>query len=514
MDIDTTCTPSKMISIYKPMIKSKMEKNIDIRAETTINLINTCIQTIINDTKENNIMKLIESHNPSLNIPPFDLSQLKQSSKQKLYTKVNEWKGLGNFKRKSNDIKSYKKNANGWWNRKKPDLLGEHFFHPLLHNILPLYIKKYIIGVNNISTSRYCTSNPLYLASYDLVYFSIIYEIFHEEIAFARTKFLPLILDQCFIQSKCRHTLQQLLITLGDRHDIPWNNKGVTKGDNARNYARKWVSKILTKIRVSYQQVTQPLLEAYGEIHMPISNMNDNDDMHTPSISYSMSSEPVLPTPFSLNTCTPLEKQYYNRQTNINQSQQIQFKQRHIPHNIPPIIINNPPVNNNNNVYYNDYNISNSNILSYNNNTSNNNMSYNNNNNNNNNNGPLPLPPLIFNNNYNDTNNGNKHINTYTRKQFRPYRKIHNISTGTCTPSTFTSQVPNTPSISSEAYCDTLIPSGFSSCSNDLSFPTSINDTNNILLPDMDDMDSQMFDNEPIHALYPFNHDDDSFHFI
>ncbi len=51
-------------------------------------------------------MKLIELHNPSPNIKPFDLNLSKDTSKQKLYTKVNEWKGLANFKNKANNIRS------------------------------------------------------------------------------------------------------------------------------------------------------------------------------------------------------------------------------------------------------------------------------------------------------------------------------------------------------------------------------------------------------------------------
>ncbi len=74
-------------------------------------------------------------------------------------------------------------------------------------SILP----QYIIGINHLSVNRYGTSNPLHLASYDLIFFSILYEIFHEEIAF----------DQC--------TIQLLLVTLGDRHNNLCEKKEIVK---------------------------------------------------------------------------------------------------------------------------------------------------------------------------------------------------------------------------------------------------------------------------------------------
>eukprot|EP01084_Bolivina_argentea_P151957 265156_1 len=256
----------------KSYIRSKMEQNIDIRAAATENLINSCINTIINDTNSNNITSLILLHNETLNIQPLDLFALKHKTKEALYVKVDNWKGLCNFKTKSCDFKSYKKNANGWWNRHASQWIGDYFVYPLLHDTLPQYIRQ-IIG---LKTDRYVPTNLVKQVSYDLMYFSISYDLFYAQCStFPQSKDQPLIPTQSFLPTKCKQTLQQLFITLGGQYKIPWVLDSTTKkGGDAANYARKWIGDIFSKTKVDYNRImatqkTEQKLDASCIIYSP-----------------------------------------------------------------------------------------------------------------------------------------------------------------------------------------------------------------------------------------------------
>ena len=67
-------------------------------------------------------------------------------------------------------------------------------------------------------------SDPLIVASYDLIYFSILDKMFHENVPFAQTKYMPLMPKQAFIPSKCKKTLQALFKSLGEKHAEPFAN--------------------------------------------------------------------------------------------------------------------------------------------------------------------------------------------------------------------------------------------------------------------------------------------------
>eukprot|EP01083_Nonionella_stella_P181944 653226_1 len=201
----------------KVQLRSKIEGNYIKRANKSVNIINSVIQQYIPATAR---------------LPPFQLpSHAIRHSLDQLFEKINTWRGVDStlLHRKLNTFQEYFLRCDNWWNRYKPEWIGDFFFYPLFNE----YITQYI------------THN--HVDHHELLQFIILKRIFLSEIKFRRSKAQPLLLDQCYTKS-C--LLQRFLIDIGKQHSVEWvppPNVNDTKHyrNTIRKYGHSWIDRLV-----------------------------------------------------------------------------------------------------------------------------------------------------------------------------------------------------------------------------------------------------------------------------
>ena len=204
---------TKWLKDYKPLLREKMIQNINTRkteSEDTINkVISETLETQM-DIKELVPQTALDQHDK---IKPISIET---DVERQFLSKLDKWTGL---EKKCKDWKQYQDNGDGWFNRYKAQWFGDWFFYPLLATILPQYLQQ-LIEYN----PKHSLNAKRKKAVYNFLYFSVLAAIIGAEVPFARTKYLPLISKQAFIQNRCRDTLQKLFINLGNQSREKFDN--------------------------------------------------------------------------------------------------------------------------------------------------------------------------------------------------------------------------------------------------------------------------------------------------
>eukprot|EP01084_Bolivina_argentea_P071334 129720_1 len=247
-------------------LKERLINLLNKRIVSATQAINDAIKCIVQDTSSNHIWsalfpnKSIQKYNDVF--PLFTVSNaFIYASLIKFIKKVDNWAGVdvACMNQPPKDFRKYYKAAGCWWHRHKAEFFGTIFFHPLLENILKIYIVSVTDKYTITSCNKWITKQDEQMLTREVLYFATLHKLLHTEITFARARPQPFILDQSFEKSKeGGKNLKLLFETLGRQHGNDWvippRSRFISNPLRIRNYARQWVQQVLQKKQQNYNR--------------------------------------------------------------------------------------------------------------------------------------------------------------------------------------------------------------------------------------------------------------------